>query len=249
MKQCDLFDFLPDTPQGASDPLEILREISVNCKSCRLGQTTDKQNNGFSYSGNPANARVAVIGDMPQVEGTMLSTRPPIAGEQFRELNSWLMAVGIPEEDVFLANVVQCKTTKSKAKDAEIRPPFPEEVDLCFPGRTLRVLQAMPKLEVVMTLGWVTAGAVLGRNPEPGVKSHEGQWFGTDLLPNVAIFCLDHPREYGRECEARKRGKLRQYLTFFQTEYARSSTSKIVKILQRRQAERKQAQATYEATE
>jgi uracil-DNA glycosylase family 4 len=243
VKQVDLFfDSEPVAGVVKADPLEVLRELAAPCRECRLGQTTDKQNNGIVYEGSP-HARIALVGDMPEVEGTMLSKRLPIAAESRRELSRWLDAVGIPEEDVVIINTVQCKTTKGRSKNDERRLPFPEEVDACFPNRTLRVLQAMPNLEVVLTMGWTSAGALLGRNPEPGPKSHEGQWFGTDYLPGVAVICFDHPREYGRDCEARKKGKLLQFLQFFQTEYLRPDTAKIMPILKRREAERARAKA------
>jgi hypothetical protein len=102
----------------------------------------------------------------------------------------------------------------------------------------------MPKLEVVMTLGWVAAAAVIGRVPEPRQKSHEGQWFGTDLLPGVAIFCLDHPREFcGKEVEAKRLGKLKQYMEFFRAEYLAPETSKIMNILRLRQVQRARSKA------
>jgi len=234
----DLFSFLPETIEGVREgPLDAIRDISKTCRSCRLGQTTDKHNNGFCYAG-PVTAKIALLGDMPQVEGTVLSKRIPIAGDFLRELGGWLHVLHMTLADVMVLNAVQCKTNKSKAKDAELRQPFNEELDACFPDRALRVLRAMPDLDVVITLGWTAAAALLGRHPEPRVKSHEGAWFGTDYLPGVAVFCLAHPREYGADVDARTRGRLRQHLEFFESEYLRPSTAKIHKVLAFRQAER-----------
>jgi uracil-DNA glycosylase family 4 len=230
-------------PAPAPSPLIILQALKGNCRNCRLGVTSDKTNDGVTYAGNP-NSRVAILGDMPEVSGTMLTKRLPIAGEPQGRLQGWLKAVGLQEEDIFFINVVQCKTSKGKAKNAEIRAPFNEEIDACFPFRALRVLQANTKLEVVITLGWTAAGALIGRVPEPRQKSHEGQWFGTDLLPGVAVFCLDHPREFcGSEVEARRVGRLRQYLNFFLSEYLDPRTSKIMQILKTRTEERTQTKA------
>ena len=235
----NLFDFdTEEAEKPKEDPLVVIGEVSGNCKACRLGQSTDKQNTGFIYSG-PTTARIAVLGDMPQVQGTVLSRRLPLAGDFMQELGGWLGMLGVAQEDVFVLNVMQCKTNKSKAKDAVLRDPFPEEIDVCFPGRALRVLRALPDLEVVITLGWVAAGALLGRTPEPRLKSHEGAWFGTDYLPGAAVFCMDHVREYGKAADARKRGRLRQHLDFFKSEYLKPETAKIRKVLDIRQAERK----------
>ncbi|MGI4813201.1 MAG: hypothetical protein ACRYGG_07685, partial [Janthinobacterium lividum] len=46
-------------------------------------------------------------------------------------------------------------------------------------------------------MGWVAAKAILGG--EPGMKTHEGQWFESKLLPGKAIFCLVHPAYVLRE--------------------------------------------------
>ena len=180
VKQTNLFEGILEvqTPVAPQDPLTILQELKGNCKNCRLGVTSDKTNDGIIYAGNP-NARVAIVGDMPEISGTMLTKRLPIAGEPQGRLQGWLKALDMHEEDIFFINVVQCKTSKGKAKDAEILAPFNEEIDACFPFRALRVLQANTKLEVVITLGWIAAGALIGRVPEPRQKSHEGQWFGT----------------------------------------------------------------------
>jgi uracil-DNA glycosylase family 4 len=241
--QTSLFDDYAAPVEGPTDPLAILQELAGTCTSCRLGQTTDKTNEGVTYTGSP-NARLAVLGDMPEVAGTLLSKRKPIAGEPLSVLKAWLGLAGLHEEDIFFINAVQCKTGKGKAKDQEVRDPFNEEIDACFPFRALRVLQAMPKLEVVMTLGWIAGACLVGRVPEPKQKSHEGQWFGTDLLPGVAVFCLDHPREFcGKEVDGRRIGKLKQEMEFFRAEYVNPETSKIMNILRLRQMQRAQTKS------
>jgi hypothetical protein len=66
----------------------------------------------------------------------------------------------------------------------------------------------------------------------PTTKSHEGQWFGTDYLPGVAVFCLNHPRDYDRKTDPRVLGKTLQYLRFLKTEAVSPQTAKILPILE-----------------
>ena len=112
----DLFSFSPEIVQGVKeDPLDVIRDISKTCLGCRLGQTTDKHNTGFCYSG-PVTAKIAMLGDMPQVEGTVLSQRVPIAGDFMRELGGWLRMLGVPEEDAFVLNAVQCRPIRARRR-------------------------------------------------------------------------------------------------------------------------------------
>jgi uracil-DNA glycosylase family 4 len=231
----DLFGLLPETTDR-EEAESVLRSLHSNCKACRLGLTTDRQNEGIAWSG-PTTAKLAFLGDQPDFEATQLPIRQPFAGEPRRELERWLRRMGVGTADVFCLNSVQCKTKRSPSKEPA-REPFKQESDVCFPQRALRVLKAMPNLEVVVTLGWVSAAALLGSKPKPRQKSHGGQWFGTDLLPGVAVFCLDHPRVYDLNCKPKQRGRLLQCLEFFETEYLRPETAKILEIYKLRASER-----------
>jgi uracil-DNA glycosylase family 4 len=210
-------------------PLHVLSAIAGSCAKCRLC-AFDRDNMGISYDGSTS-SKVAFLGDLPEVEGSQHSIRRPIAGEARNALDKWIVTMGLEPDCVFIVNTVQCKTFKGRRKrNEEVRAPFAEEIDACFPDRALRVLQAMPKLEVVVACGMTAAAALLGRNPEPKVKSHEGQWFGTDYLPGVAVLVMDHPRDYGREADRNRAGKQTQICKYFRTEY--TETGKIRDILQ-----------------
>jgi uracil-DNA glycosylase len=244
-----------------ADTLSLVTQLQKPCAECRLGQLTDRQNNGFAYLGS-LDASIAFLGDMPDIEGCSLTHRAPVAGRDLDELRRWWGAINnmsagarlytgqgetpcpdIAFENLLVLNVVQCKTMKGKvAKDA-IRSPYPEEIDRCFPFRALPVLKSMRNLKCVITLGWTAAAALLGRAPEPKPRSHEGCWFGTELLPGVAVFCLDHVREYEsvgmQKVDPKKIGRLMQHLNYLHNELINPSSQKVLKCLALLEGERR----------
>jgi len=234
----DLFGDQFDEVSAPKDVNEVLEQLNVACHNCRLGKYLDPANNGLLWSGTPE-AKVAFLTDMPEIEGTVLSKRVPVAGNSGRVLSGIIQAMDLQEDEIFVTSVVQCRTEKGIGsrkkkkkggkKELDLVLPQKQEIETCFPNRPLQVLRAMPNLEVLVTLGWTAAAAVLGREPEPREKSHEGQWFGSHLLPGVAVFCLDHPRFLGSDADSKKIGKLGQWLLFFRNEY--TSSGQILTIL------------------
>jgi len=112
------------------------------------------------------------------------------------------------------------------------RDPEIDEIIACFGPRCLRVLRAMPNLEVIMTLGWLPAGVLLGTNKDrdiPRSKTHQGQWFESSILPGIPIFCLSHPAEMmhakrsGSEAAYEERNEeIKRCLDNFRREYLKS---------------------------
>jgi uracil-DNA glycosylase family 4 len=235
MIQTTLTDlFGPDDesqPAQQATPLDIIREVgAAACMQCRLGLESP-HNRGFIWKGNP-DGRIAVLGDMPSAND--MSAGRAFADEVGNELNSWLRMANIPEKDIFFTYMVQCKTpvmhSKVAALDGKQRTPHPEaETGRCFPNRAMRVLRAMPNLEVCCLLGLDTMEVVLGGNPQ--IKSHQGNWFGSDLLPGVACFGLPHPRTFDKDTGTLKRGRLKQCLLYFQNEYLTGKTRSDGKVL------------------
>jgi len=95
------------------------------------------------------------------------------------------------------------------------------KVTHCLQRRALRMLRSLPRLEVVLTLGLPVAKILLGGDPRE--KSHIGEWFGSVHLPNVAVFCLEHPRllEPGVN---EKRGRIYEILQGFKNLYLRGGS-------------------------
>lgn len=242
--------FESDEAPVQESPIAVMQRLTASpCSSCRLG--LDSPNNpGFIWKGNP-DAHIAVVGDVPSPAD--MSTRRSFADEVGNVLSDWVELAGIATEDVFYTYLVQCKTpfvkSKIEKKNDTQRTPHPDtEVAVCFPSRCNTVLRSMPNLEIVWALGLNVMATVLGGNPQ--VKSHQGFWFGTDLLPGVAVYGLPHPRDFDRTTSEIKKGRLKQLLLYFKNEYYGKKTSKdleicppkhVLNILKVREAERKDA--------
>jgi uracil-DNA glycosylase family 4 len=145
----------------------------------------------------------------------------PLVGRSGQEFERWMKLIGINvRTELWISNVIQCQPQKGikDGKPAQDHPKS-DEIVACFGPRSMRVLQAMPNLEVVITMGWVAAKALLGG--EPGIKTHEGQWFESSLLPGKAIFCLVHPSYVLRQKDVNPdaAGPTERCLEFFKYEY------------------------------
>ena len=233
------------------DAQAVLQELSGPCTLCRLGQESP-DNGGVIWKGS-LKASIAIVGDMPN-ELDMKARIAFGSDEEIRYLKRWLEIAGIDTKDALYTYTVQCQTPShaSGTFDTEgnmiyvQRAPAKDELQRCFAPRCLRILKAMANLEVVMCLGIDVLKPILGGYPM--AKSHFGYWFGTDLLPEVAIFGLPHPREFDSTTGPLRHGRVRQKLEFFKTEYygraGDAATSvlprKIMRILEAAQAERKE---------
>lgn len=124
--------------------------------------------------------------------------------------------------------VHNCQPNKIKVAEKWSQDaPDATEIKSCFPSRCLRILSAMPNLEVVVTLGWVAAGTILGE--KASTRTHEAQWFTTKLLPGVPIFPLVHPSFVLRDPSIEKTKAVENCLLAFKREYV--DTKKILTIV------------------
>ena len=212
--QLSLFNLLEEEQE---DVKQVIKELSVNCTACHLS-SIHPMNKGLIHRGNPQ-AKIAVIAEAPG--DTETERGVPLVGRSGQEFERWMKRIGIDtRKDCWICNVINCQPNKI-IKDGKPSQDTPSKVEVtaCFAPRTMRVLKAMPNLEVVITMGWVAARALLGG--EPGIKTHEGQWFESSLLPGKAIFCLVHPayvlRQKDNNPEAAK--PTENCLDFFKYEY------------------------------
>lgn len=242
----DLFGF-DEEPAPKQDIVTVMKGLTAApCTACELG-FQNQYNPGFLWRGNPQ-GKLAIVGDMPTAND--MSSRKAFSDENGLKLNKWLVSAGVSPKEVFYTYIVQCKTpmrkSKIKGRPEEQRPPSRQnEIHRCYPNRCLRVLHALPQLEVAWLLGLTAVKTVLGG--EPQVKSHFGFWFGSDVVPGVAFFCMPHPRDFDAATADIKRGRLSQQLTYFRNEYLGKMDStgnyivpsgKILGILKHREQER-----------
>lgn len=195
----------------------VVEQLSHVCSACRLS-LIHPINRGLVWRGS-LKAKIGVIGEAPGDEETQ--TGRPFVGNAGKEWEKWAKFAGIDTRDnCFISNVLQCQPPKAKKSEDEKavqQAPEREEMSACFKPRALRVLRSLPNLEVVITLGWVAAGALLGDDAKS--KTHEGKWFATSLLPGIGVFCLPHPSYLLREPSEEKYGRVEQCLNLFRREY------------------------------
>lgn len=228
----------PNAQKTKEDVFNILQSLTqVSCRSCGLSNLSP-DNPGFLYRGNPL-AKIAFLLDYPTDYD--MKARKAFSDSYSQEFFKWCRSLGLSERDVFLTYVIQCKTpVLPSSDDEEGRSISKNELNICFPGRALCVLKNMQHLEVVVCLGQPAMKAILGGTPK--MKSHQGTWFGVDTLPGVAVFCLPDPKTFDVTTSPRVRGRLRQVLEYFKTEYLGRpgviDPGKIMGILKLQEAER-----------
>jgi DNA polymerase len=218
---------------------EVLKELSSKCEDCRLSQL-HPFNRGLVYRGNPY-AKVAVAGAAPSDSETEKGV--PLTGLVGREFEKWMAFVGLDtSKDLFITNVIQCQPPKKEINGRKkTRDPEKDEVTACFGPRALRVLRAMPNLEVIIVLGWPAAKAFLGTSNDenvPKTKTHEGEWFESSLLPGIGIFCLNHPADIVHADSQEKKMIIQKFLSYFKREALEEK--KIVELAKTAQLKREE---------
>jgi uracil-DNA glycosylase family 4 len=210
--------------------LTVIKDLSVPCHDCRLGYLQNpKHNRGLIWRGDPK-ARIAAVSIMPGPKE--MESGKPLTGGSGKLFDKWFQYLKIDtNKDMLVINVVQCKPPdvlkKGEEKESQ-RAPEMDEMAVCFPNRCLRVLLAMPNLEVIVTLGWEAARCIVGGTP--GDATHMGHWYSTSLLPGKAIYCLPHPAALLREEKnLEKKYKVIKCLDRFKRSYI--DTNKVPNLL------------------
>lgn len=182
---------IPGLYDEKEDVLPVIQSLSHSCFDCRLGHLqSTKTNRGVIWRGNPS-AAIALVSIMPGPHE--MQSGKPLTGKSGQLSDEWFQYLKLDtNKDMFVTNVVQCKPPDvEKGKEKSQRDPEIDELAICFPSRCLRILRAMPNLEVIITLGWLAAKCLLGG--EPKEASHMGHWYSTSLLPGKVVYCLPHP--------------------------------------------------------
>jgi uracil-DNA glycosylase family 4 len=125
---------------------EPLRERIAGCTACDLCKTRTQTVFGV---GNQR-ADWLIIGEAPGAEEDRQGE--PFVGRAGQLLNAMLLAIGLPRESVFIANVLKCRPPGN-------RDPKPEEVSRCLPYLSAQIALLKPK--VILVVGRIAAQALL----------------------------------------------------------------------------------------
>ena len=122
--------------------MQDLYERCSNCAACPLCET---RSNVVFGDGNEK-ARIMFVGEAPGKNEDLQGK--PFVGRAGELLNSYLAAVGIKREDVFIGNIVKCRPPEN-------RDPLPAEQEACIPWLREQFRLIQPKL--VVCLGRIAA--------------------------------------------------------------------------------------------
>jgi len=136
----------PHVPLEPGIDWEPLRERVAACTACELCKTRTQTVFGV---GNQR-AEWLVIGEAPGAEEDRQGE--PFVGRAGQLLNAMLLAIGLPRETVFIANILKCRPPGN-------RDPRPEEVARCLPFLQAQIALLKPK--IMLAVGRIAAQNLL----------------------------------------------------------------------------------------
>jgi DNA polymerase len=171
----------PDRAAGTAVPAELesqwdaLREEIMSCTKCALHSTRTQ---GVFGVGN-RRAEWLVIGEAPGAEEDRRGE--PFVGRAGQLLNAMLAAIGLPREQVFIANVL-------KSRPPNNRDPRPDEVAACLPYLMRQIALLQPRL--MLAVGRIAAQNLLATDMPLGRLRGQLHYFGELNTPLIVTY---HP--------------------------------------------------------
>lgn len=140
----------------------LLNEIHESCKSCSACPLHKTRTNCVFGKGNP-DAKVMFIGEAPGENEDLQGL--PFVGRAGKLLDRFLVAAGIPAEDIYIANILKCRPPNN-------RDPLPEEEDACmgYLREQVRVIKPL----MIVCLGRVAAQRLI--RPDYKITKEHGTW-------------------------------------------------------------------------
>ena len=156
--------------------IKSLDEIRKECEGCRKCSLAETRTNVVFGVGNP-HADIMFVGEAPGEKEDLSGI--PFVGAAGKLFDKYLVAVGIPRDEVYIANMLKCRPPKN-------RDPKPEEQDLCIEYLREQVRAVSPKL--IVCLGRIAAMRLI----KPGfrITAEHGIWFERGAFSICAVY---HP--------------------------------------------------------
>jgi DNA polymerase len=159
--------------------LDEARVVAQDCVRCDLAATRRR----VVFGAGPSTAPLMVVGEGPSESDE--STGLPFSGPSGRILDEWLAGLGLSRADVWLTNVVRCRSAILEGRRLRNRPPRNSEIDACRFWMECEIALVQPA--VLLGLG-ATAGKAL-HGPGFTMKQHRGQWLaGPKRLPLLVTY-------------------------------------------------------------
>lgn len=167
-----------------AEKLSQLRTACEGCQRCALGRT---RTNLVFGTGSP-DARLMFVGEAPGERED--ATGIPFVGAAGQLLDRYLFAVGIPRDDVYIANILKCRPPQN-------RDPQPEEADVCIAHLREQVRIIRPA--IVVCLGRISAQRLI--KPDFRITREHGIWFSRGAFSMCAVY---HPSALLRDPSKRE---------------------------------------------
>ena len=150
--------------------LQKIKEKCEKCQGCPLFETRTK----LVFGRGNVDADILFVGEAPGEKEDL--SGEPFVGAAGKLLDKFLVAVGLTENDYYIANIIKCRPPKN-------RDPKPEEEDACLDF--LREQVAVIKPKMIVCLGRISAKRII--KPDFKITEEHGVWFkrGDTLLTAV----------------------------------------------------------------
>jgi DNA polymerase len=197
-------------PNSAAPPLRplepitdwgLLRERVAACTACDLCKTRSQTVFGVGNT----RADWLVIGEAPGAEEDRQGE--PFVGRAGQLLNAMLLAIGLPRETVFIANILKCRPPGN-------RDPRPAEVSNCLPFLSAQIALLKPKM--ILVVGRIAAQNLLATDAPLARLRGKLHHFGEANIPLVITY---HPAYLLRTPEDKR--KAWEDLKFARATFAR----------------------------
>jgi DNA polymerase len=164
------------TPLPPTAEWGVLRERVAGCTACaELCRTRTQTVFGVGNT----RAEWLVIGEAPGAEEDRQGE--PFVGRAGQLLNAMLLAIGLPRETVFIANILKCRPPGN-------RDPKPDEVSKCLPYLANQIALLKPK--IMLAVGRIAAQNLLATDSPLARLRGKLHAFGEANTPLVITY---HP--------------------------------------------------------
>jgi uracil-DNA glycosylase len=154
---------------------EPLRERVAACTLCDLCKTRTQTVFGVGKT----SAEWMIVGEAPGAEEDRRGE--PFVGRAGQLLDAMLLAIGLPRETVFIANVLKCRPPAN-------RDPSPAELSRCLPYLSAQI--ALLKPRIILVVGRIAAQNLLATDVPLARLRGKLHTFGEAATPLVVTY---HP--------------------------------------------------------
>ena len=165
------------------DLLDLQEQVKT-CKECALHQSRTQTVFGVGNT----QSDWSIIGEAPGSEEDVKGE--PFVGRAGQLLNSMLLAMGLPRNEIFIANILKCRPPNN-------RDPKTDEVDAC--RKYLKRQLELIKPKIILALGRIAAQNLLKSDIPIGKMRGNSYLYPNSNLPVVVTYhpayLLRSPRE------------------------------------------------------